>query len=132
MKLSNVKGERTFDVIADIIVPIANIAEDKVAAELFTRKQLPKGMTANAFMLKRLKAAVPQLIKGHKADLIAILSTIEGVSESDYEADLNLVKLINDCTELLMDDTFNALFISAQTGDDSSGSAPESTEAPEA
>ena len=28
MKLSDIKGERTLDVIADIIDPIANIAED--------------------------------------------------------------------------------------------------------
>lgn len=129
MKLSNIKGERVFDVIADIIPPIASIAEDKTASELFVRKQLPKGMTPKGFMLQRMKAAVPQLLKGHKADMIAILSSIEGVSASEYEANLNLLKLINDCVELLTDDTFNALFISAQTGDDSSGSAPESTEA---
>ena len=44
MRLSDVKGERTLDVIADIIDPIANIAEDKEASELFTRKKLPDGM----------------------------------------------------------------------------------------
>ena len=38
MKLSKIKGERVFDVIADIIDPIANIAEDKVAAALFQRQ----------------------------------------------------------------------------------------------
>lgn len=132
MRLSNVKGDRTFDVIADIIPPIANIAEDKIASELFVRKQLPKGMAPNVFMLNRMKSAVPQLIKGHKADIIAILSSIEGVSESDYEADLDLMKLISDCVELITDDAFNALFISAQTEGDSSGSAQESTEALEA
>ena len=132
MKLSNVKGDRVFDVIADIIPPIANIAEDKTASELFVRKKLPKGMTPKGFMLKRMKAAVPQLLKGHKADMIAILSSIEGVSASDYEANLDLLKLINDCVELITDEAFNALFISAQTGDDSSGSAPENTEALEA
>jgi hypothetical protein len=41
MKLSKIKGERAFDVIADIIDPIANIAEDKVAAALFQRQKLP-------------------------------------------------------------------------------------------
>ena len=132
MKLSNVKGDRVFDVIADIIPPIANIAEDKTASELFVRKKLPKGMTPKGFMLQRMKASVPQLLKGHKADMIAILSSIEGVSASDYEANLDLLTLINDCVELITDEAFNALFISAQTGADSSGSAPENTEALEA
>lgn len=33
MKLSDIKGERTLEVIADIINPIANIAEDETASE---------------------------------------------------------------------------------------------------
>lgn len=132
MKLSNVKGDRVFDVIADIIPPIANIAEDKTASELFVRKQLPDGMTPKEFMLQRMKDAVPQLLRGHKSDMIAILSSIEGVDASDYKANLDLLKLINDCVELITDETFNALFISAQTGDDSSGSAPENIVALEA
>ena len=44
MKLSKIKGERVFDVIADIINPIANIAEDKEAAALFQRQKLPDGV----------------------------------------------------------------------------------------
>ena len=32
MRLSDIQGERVFDVIADIIDPIANIAEDDAAS----------------------------------------------------------------------------------------------------
>lgn len=127
MKLSDVRGERVFDVIADIIDPIANIAEDEQAAAFFKREKLPENMTAKKFLLARTRKTVPGLLKGHKGDLIAILSTIEGTSADTYKGTLNLVKLAKDVTDLLTDETFAALFISAQnqTGEGSSGSAPE-------
>ncbi len=55
MRLSDIKGERTLDVIADIIDPIANIAEDEVASDLFKREKLPEGMTAKKFLLQRAR-----------------------------------------------------------------------------
>lgn len=130
MRLSDIKGERTLDVIADIIDPIANIAEDETASALFKREKLPQGMTANQFLIQRARKAVPALLKGHKKDIIAILAAIDGTTPEEYTGALNLVRLTKDCVELLTDDAFGTLFISAQS-EDSSGSAPENTEAPE-
>lgn len=127
MRLSDIQGERVFDVIADIIDPIANIAEDEQASAMFRREKLPDGMTAKQFVTQRARKALPALLKGHKGDIIAILAAIEGVSADDYKGALNLVKLMRDATELLADDAFTALFISAQSGK-SSGSAQENTE----
>ena len=130
MRLSDIKGERTLDVIADIIDPIANIAEDEAASNLFRKEKLPDGMTPKKFLLQRAKKAVPALLKGHKSDIISILSTIEGTTAEEYTVSLNLVKLTKDAIDLITDEAFMTLFISAQSGT-SSGSAPESTEAPE-
>lgn len=130
MKLSDVKGERTLEVIADIIDPIANIAEDEAASAMFKREKLPEGMTANKFLLKRARKSLPVLLKGHKADIIAILSAVEGVSAEEYAKTLNLVKLTKDCIDLLTDEVFMQLFISAQS-ENNSGSAQENTEAHE-
>lgn len=125
MRLSDIKGERTLEVIADIIDPIANIAEDEEASALFKREKLPDGLTAKKFLLQRARKAVPSLLKGHKGDIISILSTIEGITKEEYTASLNLVKLAKDAIDLLTDEAFTTLFISAQSGD-SSGSAQES------
>ena len=130
MKLSDIKGDRTLEVIAEIIDPIANIAEDEEASAMFTREKLPDGMTAKKFLMKRVRKSLPVLLKGHKADIIAILSAIEGVSAEEYSGALNLVKLVKDCTDLLTDEAFMELFISAQS-ETNSGSAQESIEAPE-
>lgn len=122
MRLSDIKGERTLDVIADIIAPIANIAEDEEASALFRREKLPEGMTAKKFLLERARKSAPSLLKDHKSDIIAILAAIEGTSQEEYAGTLNLVKLIKDTVDLLTDEAFGALFISAQSGG-SSGSA---------
>ena len=128
MKLSDIQGERVFDVIADITDPIANIAEDEAAFSIFRRERLPEGMTPKKFALRRIRKALPELLKGHKSDLIAILAAVDGVSVEAYKRSLNLVKLMRDAVDLLTDDAFTTLFISAQTGRDGapSGSAPES------
>ena len=127
MKLSDVKGERTIEVIAEIIEPIANIAEDEEASAMFKREKLPEGMTVKEFLIKRVRKSLPILLKGHKSDIIAILSAIEGVSAESYKGALNLVKLMRDATELLTDEAFGALFLSAQS-ESSSGSVQENTE----
>ena len=127
MKLSDIHGERVFDVIADIIDPIANIAEDEKASAMFRREKIPEGMTAKEFAMQRARKALPALLKGHKGDIIAILASIEGVSAERYKGTLNLVKLVRDTTDLLADDAFTALFISAQS-ENSSGASRENTE----
>ena len=130
MRLSDIKGDRTLEVIAEIIDPIANIAEDEEASDMFKREKLPDGMTAKKFMMKRVRKSLPVLLKGHKADIIAILSAIEGVRAEEYAGALDLVKLVKDCTDLLTDEAFMQLFISAQS-ENNSGSALESIEATE-
>ena len=130
MRLSDIKGDRTLDVIAEIIDPVANIAEDEEASAMFKRENLPEGMTAKKFLMNRVRKSLPVLLKGHKADIIAILSAIEGVSAEEYNGSLNLVKLVKDCTDLLTDEVFMELFISAQS-ETNSGSAQESIEAHE-
>lgn len=128
MKLSDVKGDRVFDVIADIIEPIANIAEDENASNLFHKEKLPDGMTPKGFVIQRVKKSLPALLKGHKDDMISILSTIEGVTAKEYAQNLDLLKLTRDFIDLVTDETFNALFISAQS-EEPSGDTSVSTEA---
>ena len=132
MKLSDVKGERVFDVIADCIEPIANIANDPDAAAMFKKEKLPEGETPKHFLLMRTKKSLPSLLKTHRKDVIAILSSIEGTSKKKYAQDLTLTKLMYDCIELLNDETFLELFTSAQrkTDNGSSGSAQGSIEEP--
>lgn len=125
MRLSDIKGEAVFDVIADLVVPVANIASDDEASDLFKRKPLPTGMTVNQFMTERIKKSIPALLKKHKDDLITVLHTIAQKSREEYLETMTLTSLINDVVDLITDDSFMQFFTSAQTreGEDASGSA---------
>lgn len=118
MKLSDIRGDRVLDVIADIIDPIANIAQDKDVAAMFERKAVPDGMEARDFFAQRMRRGLPILLRGHKADIIAIMAAIEGVTPEQYAASLDLAKLFTDVMELMADDALLDFLSSSKTEKD--------------
>lgn len=118
MKLSNIRGDRVLDVIADVIDPIANIAQDKDVAAMFERKAVPEGMEARDFFAQRMRRGLPVLLKDHKADIIAIMAAIEGVTPEEYTDTLDLAKLFTDIMELLTDNAFLDFLSSSKTEKD--------------
>lgn len=131
MKLSDIKGDRVLDVIADIIDPIANMVQDKDVAAMFKREAVPDGMEERDFFAKRMCKGLAVLFKSHKADIIAIMAAIEGVTPEQYAASLNFPKLFTDVMELVTDDAFLDFLSSPETGKgaDAPGSASVSFEA---
>lgn len=131
MKLSDIKGDRVLDVIADIIDPIANMVQDKDVAAMFEREAVPDGMEARDFFAKRMRKGLPVLLKSHKADIIAIMAAIEGVTPEQYAASLDFPKLFTDVMELVTDDALLNFLSSSETGKgaDAPGSASASSEA---
>lgn len=130
MKLSDIKGDRVLDVIADIIDPIANMVQDKDVAAMFERKAVPEGMDARDFFAKRMRKGLPVLLKGHKADIIAIMAAIDGVTPEQYAESLDFPKLFTDVMELVTDNAFLDFLSSPETGKgaDAPGSASASFE----
>ena len=115
MKLSDVRGERTLDVIADLIEPVASIASDPDAAALFRREKAPEGVEAKDFFVQRARRSAPKLLRDHKDDVIAVLSTIEGTDPEEYAESLNLAKLLRDLVELMTDEEFVAFLSPSET-----------------
>ena len=76
MRLSDVKGERTFEVVADIIEPVYRIAQDEAAVEMLSPKPCPEGEDPKKFMARRLVAGGPALLRSHKGDLVAIMAEL--------------------------------------------------------
>ena len=129
MKLSDIKGDRVLDVIADIIDPIANMVQDKDVAAMFKREAVPDGMEARDFFAKRMRKGLPVLLKSHKADIIAVMAAIEGVTPGQYAASLDFPKLFTDVMELVTDDALLNFLSSSETGKgaDAPGSASASS-----
>lgn len=132
MKLSEIRGGRVLDVIADIIDPIANMAQDKDVAAMFERKAVPEGMEAREFFAERMRKGMPVLLKGHKADIIAVMAAIGGVTPEQYAESLDFPKLFGDVMELLTDHAFLDFLSSPETkkGADAPGAASASSEVP--
>lgn len=111
MKLSDIKGERVFDVIADIIDPIVNIAQDSDAAELFAPKtEKPEDMDKWTYFLMRVKKSLPPLLKTHRDDFVTILAVVNNVSPKEYRKELTMQKLFSDIIELVTDQEFTSFF----------------------
>lgn len=129
MRLSDVKGDRVLDVIADLIDPIANMAQDEDVAAMFGREAVPEGMGARDFFAKRMRKGLPVLLRNHKADIIAVMAAIEGVAPEQYGESLDLPKLLADVMELVTDDTLLDFLSSPETGKgaDAPGSASVSS-----
>ena len=84
MKLSEIKGERVFDVIADIIEPVAAIAQDEEAVKLFTAKDKPEDMTPWEYFVDRAKVAVPVLMRKYRSEICRLMASINGVTVEQY------------------------------------------------
>ena len=116
MKLSDIKGDRVLDVIAEVIDPNANMVKDKDVAAMYKRAAVTDGMEARDFFAKRMRKGLPVLLKSHKTDIIAVMAAIEGVTPEQYAASLDFPKLFTDVMELVTDDAFLNFLSSSETG----------------
>ena len=106
VKLSEIRGDRCIDVVADLIVPVSRLAKDPNVKQAFAAKKPPKGVTAQDFFVERMGEVLPSLLKDHKEDFIEIMATLEGVTPAEYAENLNLAKLFQDVVSLLTDNAF--------------------------
>lgn len=95
MRLSEVKGERCLDVLADVIGPVVNMAQDP---------ELKRAVSGDGPQSLRVAKAAPAIIKGHKDDIVAILAAVEGVDPAEYEAAMTMPGLVKAAYDLLTDE----------------------------
>lgn len=117
MKLSDIKGEAALDAMADLIDPIAEIAQDKILVGLLRAKN----------MLEAVKLG----LKRHKTSVMAILAILNQQDVKTYEP--SLAEIPKMLLEILNDEEIQVLFQSqAETMEEtSSSSAMENTGASE-
>ena len=108
MKLGELKGERAIEVIADLIAPITNIAEDQQNLKLF-RAEKKEGETDHEMGVRDFKEKIPNLLKTHKKDVLQILCTL---TDSKPE-DMSMIDIMRGTIEIANDQDFISLFLSA-------------------
>lgn len=113
MRLSEIRGERVLDVVADIAAPVITIAADEEALAFFKPQELREGETPQEALAARMKVAAPALLKTHRSDIVAILAALDGKTVEEYEEGMTLASVLVDLFELLTDEAFDD-FLSSQ------------------
>lgn len=115
MRLSEIKGEKALDTLADIIEPLG---------EILTDPEIQRINKAGEPRIKMIKPA----IKNHKKAVTTVLALLDGANPDNYE--VNMLTLPLKMMELLNDKEIQAVFQSqSQTMPrESFGSATVSTE----
>ena len=117
MRLSDIKGEKALDVVADLIEPVAEIMCDKEISEI--RKQ--EG--------GRIKA-ISLAIKNHKSAVMSILAALNGQTVEEYAKECNVLSLPKQLLDIINDPAMFDLFTSQnQETSTPSGSAMENIKA---
>lgn len=117
MKLSEIKGEKALDVLADLIEPTANIMADGEVAKLYNSEQPKLNL-------------VKHILKNNKKEVIEILAILEDENPKEYAKKITVTTLPMKLLELINDQDLIAVFQSqGQTAEQtSSGSVTENTE----
>lgn len=113
MKLSELKGDRAVEVIADLIEPITNIALDQKNLKLL-RPEKTDGETDREAAIRDFKKKIPNLLKTHKTDIVTILCVLNEVKPEE----LSLAKIMKGIIDLSKDQDFMNLFLSAVNSGD--------------
>lgn len=96
MKLSDIKGEKAFEVVEEILDPIAEIALDKEF------KDKPR--------IEKIKVA----LKNHREAVIKILAALELKTVDEYMETLNLLTLPQQLLDIFNDPELSMLFQSQE------------------
>lgn len=108
MGLAEIKGEKCFDVFAEMLEPLLSIASDEEAMEYFKVQEVPEGEDAQAYALKRTKELLPLILKKHKDDIVAILAAFDGKTPAQYLKTLTVPGLFKSINDLVTDPVFRA------------------------
>lgn len=107
-KLSDIKGRESMVVMAKIITPIANLVNNDEVLELMKQKPIKEGQDAYKVAIERLSTALPALMDTNADDFIALMSTIDGKTPEEYEAEMTLASLLQDLATLMSDPMFKS------------------------
>lgn len=108
-KLSEYKDEEALELLADILDPVAEIAQDKEVQEGFKKDSG-----------KTLAQIVSLVVKGHTEAVMRIMAALDGVPFEDYHC--NVLTLPMTLMQIINDPDLRAFFVSQGQTDSSSTS----------
>jgi len=110
-RLSDYKGEEAFEVLADIMEPLAVILADEEILPL-ARSKAPA-----------IKYVKP-ILKNHKEELMSVLARLDGTPIEEYKESVNLITLPAQIMTFINDPQVRSLFTLQNQRTESSSSGP--------
>ena len=95
MKLSEIRGEKAIDVLADLIEPLS---------EIFSDDEIVKGVRGNANKMELIKL----VLRNHKTAVLTVLALLDGEDPANYNP--TLISIPSKVLEVLNDPDVAALF----------------------
>ena len=112
MRLADIKGDKAFEVLADLLMPVTSLCADEEFVEAINRTYI-EGMQV--------------ALKKHPDDIKKMMAVLDLEDPETYE--ITLAKIPKKFMELVNDPDVRDLFMSqGQETEDSSGSATENTQ----
>lgn len=105
--ISEIKGERSFDTLADVMEIAFSLAEDENVMEFVKRGEgIPEGEDALEWQMRIMKKCVPAMIRDHKDALASLIAISKNTTKAKYLKDVTPNELWKDVIAIFNDKTF--------------------------
>lgn len=105
--INDIKGEKSFDVLADVMDITFTLAEDENVMKFVNRgESIPEGEDATEWGVKMIKECVPKMIREHKDALASLIAISKDMTKAKYLKEVTPQELWRDVIALFNDSTF--------------------------
>lgn len=112
MKIKDVKGERSFTILKDVIPYIEKFSENKNFQAIFNPDGLPEDKDElGEVMMERIFDNMPDLFATAKdSGLVGYFSLLEDTTPEDYCKDISVDKITSGLVDMFSDEHFRTFF----------------------
>lgn len=117
MKISDVKGERSFTISKEVLPYIVKFSENEHFKKVFDTSDLPKGdlpedkVKRGEAVMAKIADNLPDIIDSCRDNLVRYFALLEDVVPEKYMEDITVGKIYNGITDMFNDDVFRTFFI---------------------
>lgn len=105
--INDIKGEKSFDVLADFMELTFTLADDENVMKFVKRGQsVPEGEDATEWGIKMVKECIPKMLRDHKDALSSLIAISKNTTKAKYLKDVSPQELWDDVIDLFNDQTF--------------------------
>lgn len=112
MKISDVKGERSFTISKDVMPYIVKFSKNKYFKTVFDVGGLPEDPKERGEIIAaKIADNLPDLISSCKDDLVGYFALLENITPKEYLETVTVEKVFDGILDMFRDEHFKTFFI---------------------